>query len=53
MYLVILAGLNLILAFVSILGASSWLAMLPAILVNGAVLLYCLLPGTKASFGIA
>ena len=52
LFLVILAGLNLALAFLSILGASSWQAMMPAIVVNGLILLYCLLPGTKEAFGM-
>jgi hypothetical protein len=53
LFLVVLSVLNLILAFVSILGASSWEAMLPSIVLNGLILIYCLLPGTKAAFGEA
>lgn len=53
LFVVLLASLNLILAVVSILGDSSWQAMLPDLVINGAVLLYCLLPGTKAAFGTA
>jgi len=51
LFMVILSVLNLILAFVSILGASDWQAVAPTILVNGLILIYCLLPGTKAAFG--
>ena len=51
LFMVILSTLNLILAFVSLLGQSSWQALAPAILVNGVILIYCLLPGTKAAFG--
>ena len=53
LFVVLLASLNLNLAVVSILGDSSWQAMLPDLVINGAVLLYCLLPGTKAAFGTA
>jgi hypothetical protein len=50
---ILLAILNIGLAFTSILGGSSWQAMLPSMLINCIVLIYCLIPGTKASFGMA
>jgi hypothetical protein len=52
LFCVILSGLNLLFDFFAILGGSSWEAMAPAILLNGFVLLYCLLPGTKKAFGL-
>ena len=52
LFLVIISGLNLMLAFLSILGASSWEAMSAAIIINGLILVYCLLPGTKKAFEI-
>lgn len=51
LFLVVIAIFNLILAFVSVLGRSSFQAMLPSILINGIILIYCLLPGTKEAFG--
>jgi len=51
LFVVAIATINLILAVVSILGQSTLDAMLPAIVVNGIILLYGLLPGTKAAFG--
>jgi hypothetical protein len=51
LYMVVISIFNLILDGVSILGGSTFEAMLPAILVNAIVLLYCLLPGTRRAFG--
>jgi hypothetical protein len=52
LFLVIISGLNLILAFLYLLGGSSWEALSAAILINGLILVYCLLPGTKKAFEI-
>lgn len=52
MFIAVIAVLNLILAFLSLIGASTWQAMLPALLVNGLILIYALLPSTKTAFEI-
>jgi hypothetical protein len=52
LFLVIISGLNLILAFLYLLGGSSWEALSAAIIINGLILVYCLLPGTKKAFEI-
>lgn len=51
LYLVLVSAFNLIMVVVSLIGGSALSALGPAIVVNGIVLLYCLLPGTKRAFG--
>jgi len=52
LFCLIISALNLLFDFFAVLGGSSWEAMAPALLLNAIVLIYCLLPGTKAAFGI-
>lgn len=52
MFAVLFSAFNLFFALLSVLGASSLQAMAPAIVVNGIVFIYCILPGTKKAFGI-
>jgi len=52
MFALLLSAFNLFFILLSVLGASSWEAMAPGILINGLILIYCLLPGTKQAFGI-
>lgn len=51
-FVVLLSTLNIVLAILSVLGASTWEAMAPALLINVVVLIYCLAPGTKEAFGV-
>ncbi|HEY3149860.1 MAG TPA: hypothetical protein VGJ75_26080 [Dongiaceae bacterium] len=51
MFLVLLAVLNIVLDLISVLGQSTFQAVLPSIIINAIVLLYCLMPGVRAAFG--
>jgi hypothetical protein len=50
-FVILLTGWNLILAVLTILGTSTFLGVLPDILINAIILLYCLSPGVRRSFG--
>ena len=51
LFVVVLAALNLILAFVAAIGGSSWQAELPSILVNALILAYGMTGKVKEAFG--
>ena len=52
LFVVALSAINLIIAIASVLGQTTFQEVLPAIVVNGLVLIYGLLPGTKAAFNV-
>ncbi len=52
LFVVVIAVFNLILAVLSIIGDSTWQSMMPAMLINGLILIYAMLPGTKDAFEI-
>jgi hypothetical protein len=51
LFVVIITIFDLILAGISILGHSTWEAMLLPILINAIILIYALSPGVKEAFG--
>jgi len=50
LFVIVLAGLNLIMDGISILGASTLAAMLPSLIINALILIYALSPGVKEAF---
>ena len=52
MFMTILAIINIVFAFLAVLGASTFAAQLPAIIINGLVLLYAYSSGVKKAFGV-
>ena len=53
MFLVIVSIFELILGFLSMLGASTWEDVSASIIVSAIILLYCMLPGVRRAFGTA
>jgi hypothetical protein len=53
LFLVIITIFNLILDFVVMLGRSTWQDVSVSFIINGIILIYCLLPGVKQAFGTA
>lgn len=51
LFVVILAIFGLVLAGISVLGATTWQAVLPSIVVNAVILIYSLSSGVKEAFG--
>ena len=53
MFLVIITLFYLILDLFTLIGASTWEDVSVSIIVNGVILLYCMLPGVRSAFGTA
>jgi hypothetical protein len=52
MFLAVISAFNLILDFVVMLGEGQWSDVSISFIINAIILLYVMLPGTKAAFGI-
>jgi hypothetical protein len=52
MFVTLISIFNLVFGIINVIGASSWQAMAPHIIISGLILIYCMLPGTKEAFGI-
>jgi len=53
LFLVVITTFNLILNFVAMLGATTWQDVSLSFILNGIILIYCMLPGVKDAFGTA
>ena len=53
LFLVIVTIFELMLDFISMLGASTWQDVSVSFLINAIILIYCMLPGVKSAFGTA
>lgn len=53
LFLVVITTFNLILNFVAMLGTSAWQDVSISFILNGIILIYCMLPGVKDAFGTA
>jgi hypothetical protein len=51
LFLVVIATFNLILDFTYLLGQADWAEVQVSFLVNALILIYCMLPGVRRSFG--
>ncbi len=51
LFVVVLATLNIILNLFSVIGGTPWEAVSVSLFLNTLILIYSLLPGTKAAFG--
>jgi len=52
MFMMVLSLLNLVFGIINVIGASSWQAMAPIIIISGLVFIYCMMPATKEAFGV-
>jgi hypothetical protein len=53
LFLVIITVFNLTLDFFTMLGAATWDDVAVSFIINGIILIYCMLPGVKQAFGTA
>ena len=51
-FMMLISAFTLFFGFLSILGGSSWESMSTIMIISAAVLIYCMLPGTKRAFGL-
>jgi hypothetical protein len=51
MFVSLISGLNIVVALLSVIGSTSFFAVLPSIALNAVVLIYCQMPGVRSAFG--
>jgi len=52
LFLAVISVFNLILEFITLVGGASWQDITVPFIINGLILIYVLLPGTKRAFGM-
>ena len=52
LFLAVISVFNLILEFVTLVGGAVWQDVVVSFVINGIILIYVLLPGTKRAFGM-
>ena len=52
LFVVVLATLNVIFALFTLLGGTPWEAVSTTLFINGLILIYGMLPGTRKAFGV-
>jgi hypothetical protein len=52
LFVTVFSSLNLMLSGLAVVGESTVGAMLPSLVINGLIFVYCLMPGTKEAFGV-
>ena len=52
LFLAVISVFNLILEFITLIGGAAWQNVIVSFVINGLILIYVMLPGTKRAFGM-
>jgi hypothetical protein len=51
LFLAVITVFNLTIAFITVIGAGAWVDVQASVILNGLILIYIMLPGTRRAFG--